>query len=55
MCVIAICQAALPKRAQLRTAARVNSDGIGLAWIANGRVHWHKGLDDPDEIGRAHV
>lgn len=45
MCVIIVSEQVKPSEALLRDADAVNGDGWGIAWRANGMVHWQKGLD----------
>ena len=52
MCCLIVCPSSnRPSLRALRQIAVVNPHGLGLAWSANGAVHWTKS-DDVDEIHR---
>lgn len=45
MCVILSCEKDKPSLKLLKKAERYNSDGAGIAWIKDGRVHYKKGVN----------
>lgn len=44
MCVIFVAESERPTLEEVSHADRVNSHGIGVAWIRKGYVHWTKGI-----------
>lgn len=45
MCVILNCKSAKPSLEVLQKCGQVNDDGAGVAWIADSKVHYKKGLN----------
>jgi|YNPBryulayer2012_1023412.scaffolds.fasta_scaffold01809_7 hypothetical protein len=48
MCQIAICKERKPSMDEIKSWARVNSDGAGVAWSERGLVKYEKALDAKD-------
>jgi hypothetical protein len=45
MCVVYACQTDIPDDAELRRGSETNTDGAGVAFLRDGRVHWKKDLN----------
>jgi hypothetical protein len=46
MCVICICDKEKPTLELIKKMADANKDGIGIAYIKDGNVHWKKGITE---------
>jgi hypothetical protein len=44
MCVILVSEKDRASAEDVRNANRANSDGIGVSWVEDGKVHWRKGI-----------
>lgn len=50
MCVILYVNRTRPTDEMVQRAFDHNRDGAGVAWRHRGRVHWKKGITDPEEV-----
>lgn len=50
MCVILVCEKQKPNFKTIKACYNSNKDGMGIAFLRKGQVHWAKGIEKPEDI-----